>query len=144
MTTRTAVADWEGDLLQGKGRVALESSGAGTFDVSWPARTENPGGMTSPEELIAAAHASCFSMAFANQLAKAGGTPESINTRADVTLDKGADGSAITGIKLTVRGRVSGMGAEDFQAAAQRAKEGCPVSKALAATTITLDATLES
>jgi lipoyl-dependent peroxiredoxin len=138
-TTRTATTHWEGTLFEGAGRVTLESSGLGTYDVSWPARAEEPGGKTSPEELIAAAHSSCFSMALSNGLAKAGTPPTSLDTRADVTFQPG---EGITGIKLSVRGVVPGMSAEDFIAAAKAAKEGCPVSQALTGTTITLDATL--
>jgi len=144
MPTRTANAHWEGTLFEGKGSVALESSGIGTFDVSWPARTEAPNGLTSPEELIAAAHASCFSMAFSNQLAQAGATVEALDTSADVTLEKTENGFAITGIKLTTRGRVTGIDEAEFAAAADRAKSGCPVSKALTGTTITVDAALVS
>ncbi|MFL6136495.1 MAG: OsmC family peroxiredoxin [Frankiaceae bacterium] len=143
MTTRSAKAHWEGTLFEGKGSVALESSGAGAFDVSWPARTEAPGGQTSPEELIAAAHASCFSMALSNQLAQAGGTVEALDTTADVTIEKTEGGFTITGIKLTVRGRVPGLDAAAFASAAEQAKTGCPVSKALTGTAITLDASLE-
>jgi lipoyl-dependent peroxiredoxin len=124
--------------------VALESSGAGAFDVSWPARAETPGGLTSPEELIAAAHASCFSMALSNQLAQAGATVEAIDTTADVEFGKTEGGFAITGIKLTTRGRVSGLDEAGFKDAAEQAKTGCPVSKALTGTTITLDAALAS
>ena len=142
MPTRTANAHWEGTLFEGKGSVALDSSGLGTFDVSWPARTEAPNGQTSPEELIAAAHASCFSMAFSNQLAQAGATVEALDTTADVTFGKTDSGFAITGIKLTTRGRVTGIDEGEFAAAADRAKEGCPVSRALTGTTITLDAAL--
>jgi len=126
-------------LFEGAGQVTLDSSGLGTYDVTWAARTEQPGGRTSPEELIAAAHSSCFSMAFSNGLAKAGTPPASLQTRADVTFQPG---EGITGIKLTVRGEVPGMSAEDFLAAAEEAKEGCPVSQALKGTTITLDAAL--
>jgi len=144
MPTRTAKAHWEGDLFKGKGSVDLRSSGVGTYDVSWPSRTEEPNGQTSPEELIAAAHASCFSMAFSNQLTQAGGTVEALDTTADVTVEKTDSGFAITGIQLTTRGRVSGIDAAAFESAAQAAKAGCPVSKALAGTTITLDAALES
>jgi osmotically inducible protein OsmC len=137
--TRTATTHWEGSLFDGAGQVSLDSSGLGTYDVTWAARTEQPGGRTSPEELIAAAHSSCFSMAFSNGLAKAGTPPTSLQTRADVTFQPG---EGITGIKLTVRGEVPGMSAEDFLAAAEEAKEGCPVSQALKGTTITLDAAL--
>jgi osmotically inducible protein OsmC len=137
--TRTATTRWEGSLFDGSGQVSLDSSGLGTFDVTWAARTEQPGGRTSPEELIAAAHSSCFSMQFSSGLAKAGTPPTSLQTRADVTFQPG---EGITGIKLTVRGEVPGMSAEDFLAAAEDAKEGCPVSQALKGTTITLDAAL--
>jgi osmotically inducible protein OsmC len=138
-TTRTANAHWEGNLLAGKGTVSLDSSGRGTFDVSWAARAEEPNGVTSPEELIAAAHSSCFSMALSNGLAQAGTPPQTIDTRADVTFQPG---TGITGIHLTVRAAVPGISAEDFAAAAADAKVNCPVSQALAATTITLDAAL--
>ncbi|WP_166356127.1 OsmC family peroxiredoxin [Phytoactinopolyspora limicola] len=138
-TTRTATTRWEGTLFEGAGQVTLESSGLGTYDVSWPARAEEPGGKTSPEELIAAAHSSCFSMALSNGLAKAGTPPTSLDTKAEVTFQPG---EGITGVKLTVRGTVDGISAEDFAAAAEAAKEGCPVSQALTGTTITLDAAL--
>jgi osmotically inducible protein OsmC len=136
---RTATTHWEGSLFDGAGQVSLDSSRLGTYDVTWAARTEQPGGRTSPEELIAAAHSSCFSMAFSNGLAKAGTPPTSLQTRADVTFQPG---EGITGINLTVRGEVPGISAEDFLAAAEEAKEGCPVSQALKGTTITLDAAL--
>jgi lipoyl-dependent peroxiredoxin len=137
--TRTATTHWEGSLFDGSGQVSLDSSGLGTYDVTWAARTEQPGGRTSPEELIAAAHSSCFSMQFSSGLAKAGTPPTSLQTRADVTFQPG---EGITGIKLTVRGEVPGISAEDFLALAEDAKEGCPVSQALKGTTITLDAAL--
>lgn len=137
--TRIATAHWEGSLFEGAGRVSLDSSGLGTYDVTWAARTEEPGGKTSPEELIAAAHSSCFSMALSLGLAKAGTPPTSLDTSAEVTFQPGA---GITGSKLTVRGVVPGMSAEDFQAAAEDAKANCPVSQALAGTTITLEASL--
>jgi osmotically inducible protein OsmC len=138
-TTRTATTHWEGSLMEGAGKVTLDSSGLGTYDVTWPSRAEDPNGRTSPEELIAAAHSSCFSMALSNALAKAGSPPEALDTKADVTFQPG---EGITGILLTVRGTVPGMSAEDFTEAAQTAKESCPVSKALTGTTITLDASL--
>lgn len=137
--TRTAKAHWEGSLFEGKGQVSLESSGVGTYDVSWPARTEEPHGVTSPEELIAAAHSSCFNMQLSNTLVKAGSTADTLDTKADVTFQPG---EGITGIHLTVRGAVPGMSAEDFVKAAEDAKVNCPVSQALAGTTITLDASL--
>ena len=138
-TTRTATTRWEGSLLEGAGKVTMESSGIGTYDVSWPARAEEPNGKTSPEELIAAAHSSCFSMALSGALAKQGTPPTSLDTKADVTFQPG---EGITGVHITVVGRVEGMSAEDFQAAAEGAKQNCPVSKALTGTTVTLDASL--
>jgi osmotically inducible protein OsmC len=139
-TTRTAKTHWEGPLLEGgSGRVSLESSGLGTYDVSWPARTEEPNGKTSPEELIAAAHSSCFSMALSNVLSKAGSPPQALDTRADVSFQPG---EGITGVHLTVVGTVEGMDADAFQKHADDAKANCPVSQALTGTTITLDASL--
>jgi len=138
-TTRTAQTRWEGNLLEGAGKVTLESSGVGTFDVSWPSRAEEPNGKTSPEELIAAAHSSCFSMALSAGLAKAGTPPTALETRADVEL---TPGTGITGIHLTVVGEVEGITEEQFLDAAESAKKGCPVSQALTGTTITLDASL--
>jgi osmotically inducible protein OsmC len=137
--TRTANAHWEGSLLEGSGQVSLDSSGLGKFDVSWPARTEQPNGRTSPEELIAAAHSSCFNMALSGALAKAGNAPQALDTRADVTFQPG---KGITGSHLTVRGTVPGMSEEEFRAAAEDAKKNCPVSQAMTGTTITLDASL--
>ena len=138
-TTRTANAHWEGSLFEGSGRVSLDSSDLGVFDVTWASRAEDPNGRTSPEELIAAAHASCFNMALSNGLAGQGSAPTALDTRADVTFQPG---EGITGIHLTVRGQVAGMSAADFEAAAQDAKANCPVSQALRATPITLDAAL--
>ena len=138
-TTRTAKAHWEGSLMEGKGTVSLESSGLGSYEVTWPSRAEEPGGRTSPEELIAAAHSACYSMALSHGLAQAGTPPQALDTQADVTFQPG---TGITGIHLTVRASVPGISAEDFQAAAQGAKANCPVSKALTGTTITLDAEL--
>ena len=142
-TDRKASAQWNGDLFSGSGTVRMESSTAvpGELPVSWPARTEDgPGEKTSPEELIAAAHSSCFSMALSNVLAKAGSPPEQLNTSATVTFS--TDGGAhIERIHLTVQGQVPGMSADDFAKAAETAKENCPVSKALNVA-ISLDASL--
>lgn len=135
--TRTASAHWEGSLFEGAGEVTLASSGIGTFPVSWPARTEEADGRTSPEELIAAAHSTCYCMAFSNGLAEAGTPPTSLDTTAAVTFQPGP---GITGIALTVVGVVPGMTADEFEAAAQVAKGACPVSQALAAVPITLEA----
>jgi lipoyl-dependent peroxiredoxin len=145
MPTRTARTAWNGTLEQGSGQVELTSSGIGTYDVSFPKRAaDDAGGTTSPEELIAAAHSACYSMALSAQIAAAGGTPQSLDVTADVTLGPDpAGGFAITGIKITVRGEVEGLDEAGFLAAAQEAKAGCPVSKALTGTTITLDAGLE-
>jgi osmotically inducible protein OsmC len=137
---RTAEAHWEGSLFEGQGEVELVSSGTGSFEVSWPARTEQPNGKTSPEELIAAAHSSCFSMQLSGGLARAGNPPTSLDTRADVTFDP----PNITGVKLTVTGVVPGITAEEFEAAAEDAKQNCPVSKALTGTSITVVASLAS
>jgi osmotically inducible protein OsmC len=138
-TTRTAQTHWEGNLTEGAGKVTLQSSGIGTFDVSWPARAEEPNGKTSPEELIAAAHSSCFSMALSAALGKAGTPPTSLETRADVDF---TPGTGITGIHLSVVGVVEGVTEEQFVEAAEGAKANCPVSQALTGTTITLDAKL--
>lgn len=140
-TTRSAQTTWQGSLMEGSGRVSLESSGIGTYDVSWPARAEEPNGSTSPEELIAAAHSACFSMALSHALAQAGNPPRSLQTRADVDFQPG---KGITEIRLSVVGEVDGIDDEAFQSAAQDAKAGCPVSQALAGTAIGLEASLRS
>ena len=139
-TTRTASTHWEGTLFEGAGKVTLESSGIGTYEVSFPKRAaDDAGGTTSPEELIAAAHSSCFSMAFSNGLAKNDTPAASLDTTAAVDF---TPGTGITGIKLTVTGVVPGIDADAFEAAAQDAKKNCPVSQALTGTTITLEASL--
>ena len=125
--------------MEGAGRVNLDSSGLGSFDVTWASRAEDPNGRTSPEELIAAAHSACFNMALSNALAKAGNAPETLDTTANVTFQPG---EGITGIQLSVRGKVPGLSAEQFADAAEDAKANCPVSKALGGTKIELDATL--
>jgi len=146
MPSRTARTAWNGTLQEGSGQVELSSSKAGTFDVSFPKRAaEEAGGTTSPEELIAAAHSSCFAMALSSEIGKAGGTPQSLEISADVTLGQKDGAPTITTIHLTVRGEVDGLDAAGFEKAAQAAKAGCPVSKALAGVDeITLDAALES
>jgi osmotically inducible protein OsmC len=129
-TDRKAEVTWQGDLMSGSGRIDSVTTGAfGGLDVSWPARTEEPGAKTSPEELIAAAHAACFSMAFSNGLAQEGHAPDQLKTSATVTFQPG---EGITKIALEVAGRVPGMDDATFQRAAEQAKENCPVSKALA------------
>jgi lipoyl-dependent peroxiredoxin len=147
MATRTARTTWNGSLQEGSGQVELSSSKLGTYQVSWPKRTsETAEGTTSPEELIAAAHSSCFSMAFSGALTKAGGTVRSLDVTADVDFgpDEARGGYGISAIRLTVRGQVDGIDGAAFREAAEGAKVGCPVSKALAAVPeITLDATLD-
>jgi lipoyl-dependent peroxiredoxin len=138
-TTRTAETVWTGTLTEGSGQVTMKSSGIGTFEVSWPSRAESPDGRTSPEELIAAAHTSCFSMALSGALGKAGNPPTSLTTSADVEF---TPGTGITGIHLTVVGVVPDLSEDEFVAAAEGAKANCPVSKALTGTTITLSASL--
>ncbi|WP_405996855.1 OsmC family protein [Streptomyces sp. NBC_00829] len=139
VTTRRAHTLWEGNLLEGSGRVSLDSSGTGTYNVSWPARAEQPNGTTSPEELIAAAHSSCFSMALSHGLSEAGTPPARLTTLAEVNFQAG---EGITGIHLSVQGEVPGLDEESFVKAAEDAKVNCPVSTALTGTVITLDASL--
>ena len=128
-TDRKAEVTWDGDLMSGGGRIDAVTSGAiGGLEVSWPARSEEPNGLTSPEELIAAAHATCFSMALSSGLAKEGHAPEELKTSATVTFQPG---EGITKIALDVAGRVPGMDEDAFEQAAAQAKENCPVSKAL-------------
>ena len=126
---RNAQVTWRGGLTDGDGTIESVGSGAfGPLNVSWPARTEEPGGKTSPEELIAAAHASCFSMALSGGLAKAGHTPERLDVSATLTF---VPGTGITKAALAVDGVVPGIGEEAFRTAAEEAKDGCPVSQAL-------------
>jgi lipoyl-dependent peroxiredoxin len=141
---RYASVTWTGDLMSGSGTIDEVGSGAfGPLDVSWAARSEEAsGGKTSPEELIAAAHASCFSMALSGALAKAGNPPERLRASATVTF---VPGTGITKIVLTVRGSVPGLDADGFREAAEGAKKNCPVSQALAGVPeITLDAELDA
>ncbi len=142
---RIAEATWEGNLAQGQGRIDLKSSGlASQMPVTWASRTEEPGGKTSPEELLAAAHASCFAMALSHQLAGAGHTPERLDVRATATFDKVGDGFKVTGVRLHVRGRVPGADEAAFMQAANAAKDGCPISQALKGNVdISLEASLE-
>ena len=144
MATRTARTAWKGTLAEGSGQVELASSKIGTFDVSWPKRvSESADGTTSPEELIAAAHASCFSMQFSALLAEAGGTPRTLDVTADVGFAPDpAGGFHIDGITLTVRAEVDGLDEATFDRVAEEAKNTCPVSKALAGVAIQLDASL--
>ncbi len=129
---RRAEVTWEGDLLSGSGRVTASSSRAfAELPVSWASRTEAPGGRTSPEELIAAAHASCFAMALSFGLANAKTPPRRLEVSADVTFDKVDGGWRVVSSALTVRGRVPGLDNDGFRRAAEAAKDGCPVSQAL-------------
>jgi osmotically inducible protein OsmC len=144
VAARTANALWEGSLQEGRGQMSL-GSGAFEGNYSFKSRFEEGDNGTNPEELIAAAHAGCFSMALSLALAERGAQPESIRTEARVQLLKEGDGFAIKKIDLVTRGRVGNIDDAGFQEAAEAAKVGCPVSKALAAVeTITVDATLES
>ena len=145
MPVRRARTAWNGTLETGSGQVELSSSKLATFDVSFPKRlADDANGSTSPEELLAAAHTSCYAMQLSAELGAAGGTIEALDVSADVTI--GADpagGSRLTTIKLTVRGEVTGIDRDAFLAAADSAKVNCPVSKALTGVEITLDAALE-
>ncbi|WP_432010659.1 OsmC family protein [Streptomyces cucumeris] len=138
-TTRTAHTVWNGNLAEGKGVVTFDSSGIGEQPVSWPSRAEQANGKTSPEELIAAAHSSCFSMALSHGLTQAGTPPTQLTTQAEVTFQPG---TGITGIHLTVEGTVEGLDEAAFVTAAEDAKKNCPVSQALTGTEITLSAKL--
>jgi osmotically inducible protein OsmC len=139
---RTASATWKGNLTEGSGRIHSFGSGAlGELPVTWAARSQESNGQTSPEELIAAAHASCFSMAFANMLFKKGFTAEQLDTTATVTF---VPGTGITTSHLVTHGRVPGATEEEFLATAEEARAGCPVSQALAGVAITLDASFDA
>jgi lipoyl-dependent peroxiredoxin len=130
---RRAEAKWSGPLTTGSGTVSAVSSGAfSALPVSWGARTEASNGLTSPEELVAAAHAACFSMALSGALGRAGTPPDRLEVSAEVTFDKGDAGWRVTTSALTVEGRVPGMSAPEFEKLAEAAKDGCPISKALA------------
>lgn len=128
---RTADATWEGDLLTGAGRVRFGSGALPEVGVTWASRTEAPGGKTSPEELLAAAHAACFSMAFSNGLATNKTPPKRLDVKATATFDKVPEGWRVTTIDLTVRGSVPGIDAAKFAELAEAAKLGCPISQAL-------------
>jgi len=146
MPTRQARTAWDGGLQDGSGQVELSSSGLATFDVSFPKRAsdENDGTVTTPEELIAAAHSACYAMSISNEIAQAGGTPVRCDVTADVSLGPDPAGGFKIAVHLTVRAEAEGLDDAAFQAAADKAKAGCPVSKALAGAPITLDAALES
>ena len=143
MAERRAEIEWKGDLSHGRGVVTVGSGAFPEFPVTWASRTERSDGMTSPEELIAAAHASCFSMAFSNDLAEAGTPPERLKVSATATLDLLDVGLRITTMELDVRGWVPGIDAKAFEEAAIAAKNGCPVSNALTGVDIRIKAHLE-
>jgi osmotically inducible protein OsmC len=141
MPTRTATTAWTGSLQEGTGQVELSSSGLGRYEVSFPKRAaDDADGSTSPEELIAAAHSACYAMSLSNEVAKLGGTPRTLDVGADVSLGPDpAGGFRLTGITLRVSGDVEGLDSGGFAAAAEAAKVGCPVSKALTGVDITLE-----
>jgi osmotically inducible protein OsmC len=140
--TSTGAATWNGSLTDGGGTARLASSGLGAFDIAWQARSEGSEGTTTPEELLGAAHAACFSMALSNTLGQRGFTAESIETSSAVTFQAG---EGITGIELAVSAVVPGLTATEFEAIAQEVKTSCPVSVALAAVPMSLSsATLKS
>jgi lipoyl-dependent peroxiredoxin len=143
---RRAEVTWSGSLADGQGTVSAVSSGAfSDLPVSWTARTESAGGKTSPEELVAAAHASCFAMAFSGRLGRAGSPPERLAVSADVTFDQVDGGWKVASSHLVVRGVVPGMSNEDFVREAEAAKDGCPISGALKGNVeLSVDAALES
>jgi lipoyl-dependent peroxiredoxin len=142
---RSASTVWEGDLGSGRGTLTLASGATGDLPVTWASRTKRSEGMTSPEELIAAAHASCFSMALSNTLAEGGHAPESLEVTSTVTLDDLDGGPKVTSSRLTVRGRVPGIDEAAFHEAVRQAAEGCPVSGALTGNLdISAEATLET
>ena len=142
---RRAEVTWSGALIGGTGTVSATSSAAfSDLPVSWAARTEAPGGLTSPEELLAAAHAACFAMAFSGGLARAGTTPERLSVSADVTFDKVEAGWRVVSSHLTVRGQVPGSTNEAFVSAAEAARDGCPISQALTGNVaLSVDAALD-
>lgn len=143
MPTRSSRTAWNGTLQQGSGQVELTDSKAGTFEVDFPKRaSDSPQGQTSPEELIAAAHSACFAMSLSNELEQAGGTPHGIEVTAEVDLgpDPKAGGFVLTAIRLKASIEVDGLDDEGFQKAVDAAEAGCPVSKALSAIDVTVDA----
>lgn len=143
--TRTATVTWSGSLAAGDGTVTAGSSGTfADLPVSWSSRTEEPEGRTSPEELLAAAHASCFAMALAGALGRAGTPPDHVHVSATVTFDKVGDAWTVTRSELDVVGTVPGMSSADFDAAAEQTKVNCPISRALAGNVeLVVSATLE-
>jgi lipoyl-dependent peroxiredoxin len=140
---RTARAEWRGDLMEGSGKVSTESGVVPDATITWSSRAEQADANTSPEELIAAAHAGCVSMALAHGLAQAGTPPQRLESEATATFEQVGDGFRMTTMRLSIRGEVDGVDEEGFRAAAEDAKENCPVSQALKGNVeLSLDASL--
>jgi osmotically inducible protein OsmC len=140
---RTANAEWQGDLMTGSGTVSTQTGVVNNATVKWSSRAEQADENTSPEELIAAAHATCVSMALANGLAQAGTPPQRLETEATATFEKAGDGFRFTTMKLTIRGQVEGLDEDGFRQAAAEARDNCPVSQALKGNVeLSLDASL--
>jgi osmotically inducible protein OsmC len=141
---RQATANWNGDLFSGSGTVNGKSGALSDLGVTWAARTESSDGKTSPEELVAAAHSSCYAMALSNTLAQAGHTPESLEVTSVVTFDPGAEGGPrVTTAELSVTGKVPGITEAEFQELAKKGEQGCPISNLIrGGAEITLDAKL--
>jgi osmotically inducible protein OsmC len=144
MAERTATSQWEGDLAHGNGVLNGASGALNDLAVTWASRTQLSDGKTSPEELIAAAHASCFSMALANELTQGGNPPERLDVSAKVTLDQRDGSPTVTTSELTVAGRVPGIDESAFEQAAESARANCPISRALGGVEITVSASLTS
>ncbi|HXY72021.1 MAG TPA: OsmC family peroxiredoxin [Actinomycetota bacterium] len=144
MAVRVAEVSWKGNLTEGEGDLSLESSKIlQGSPITWASRAEAPDGRTSPEELLAGAHASCYAMALSNTLTKGGTPPDSLEVRAECTLDRRDEAVAVTAMHIMVRGSVSGLDDAGFQEVAKKAEEGCPISNALRGNVdITLDAHL--
>jgi osmotically inducible protein OsmC len=140
---RSAQTTWTGDLAHGRGSLSTGSGALSDLEVTWASRTQRPEGKTSPEELIAAAHSSCFSMALSNELTQAGNPPEELEVDANVTLDEKDGAPTVTTSELTVTGRVPGIDQETFIKAATNAGKNCPISRALASVEIHVSAALE-
>jgi osmotically inducible protein OsmC len=143
MAERNASTEWDGDLAHGNGRVTVGSGAMDELPVTWASRTEQPGGKTSPEELVAAAHAACFSMALAHGLTQAGNPPEHLEVSAKVTLDQREGSPTVTTSELTVTGNVPGIDQAAFERAANDAGQNCPISRALQGVEISVHATLD-
>jgi lipoyl-dependent peroxiredoxin len=140
---RTAKAEWQGDLMSGSGTVSTETGAVRDATIKWSSRAEQADENTSPEELIAAAHASCVLMALANGLAKAGTPARQLESEATAAFDKVGDGFRMTTMRINIRGQVEGLDEDGFRQAAAEAKENCPVSQALKGNVkVSLDASL--